>query len=149
MICRYRAPELLLGDARYGAGVDIWSSGCIFAELLTRQVLFQGRDCVDMLRKIARVCGSASLRGMHAGRFGPRALNFLSLLPVSSGTLVPRVAGACTGDAWGPEASELLVKLLTCDDHARISARDALGLPYFHALHEPAVDIYVCAHVCR
>ena len=55
----------------------------------------------------------------------------------SNGNLVSRVAGSCTGDAWSPEAAELLVKLLTCDDHMRISARDSLGLPYFRALHEP------------
>ena len=42
----YRAPELLLGFNHYDSGVDIWSVGCIFAEMLTRRILFQAGEHV-------------------------------------------------------------------------------------------------------
>lgn len=48
----YRSPELLLGAEKYGPEIDMWSVGCIFAELLTREPLFQGKDEVDQLSKV-------------------------------------------------------------------------------------------------
>lgn len=50
----YRAPEILLGQARYSTPVDMWSVGCIFAELVTKRPLFPG-DCeIDELFRIFR-----------------------------------------------------------------------------------------------
>ena len=48
----YRAPELLLGADKYGAAVDMWSLGCIFGELLTKQPLLQGKHELDQLSKV-------------------------------------------------------------------------------------------------
>ena len=45
----YRAPELLFGAADYGAGVDVWAAGCVFAELLLLWPLFPGEDDIDQL----------------------------------------------------------------------------------------------------
>merc|ERR1719158_1575660 len=56
----YRAPELLLSCAEYTAAIDIWSVGCIFAELLGRKPLFPGRDYVHQLNLITRVLGTPS-----------------------------------------------------------------------------------------
>ncbi|KAB5557957.1 kinase-like domain-containing protein [Coniochaeta sp. 2T2.1] len=56
----YRAPELLLGATRYGQAVDMWSVGCIFGELLTREPLLQGTNEVDELTKIFGLCGVPS-----------------------------------------------------------------------------------------
>ena len=56
----YRAPELLLSCAEYTAAIDIWSVGCIFAELLGRKPLFPGKDYVHQLNLITRVLGSPS-----------------------------------------------------------------------------------------
>lgn len=49
----YRAPELLLGAESYGAEIDMWSVGCIFGELVTKDPLFQGRNEVDQLTKVS------------------------------------------------------------------------------------------------
>lgn len=54
----YRPPELLLGSNEYGPSVDIWSVGCLFAELLTRKPLFPGKDETDQLDQIFQVMGS-------------------------------------------------------------------------------------------
>uniref|UniRef100_A0A5B6ZEJ1 Protein kinase domain-containing protein n=1 Tax=Davidia involucrata TaxID=16924 RepID=A0A5B6ZEJ1_DAVIN len=54
----YRPPELLLGSTDYGASVDLWSVGCIFAELLLGRPILQGRTEVEQLHKIFKLCGS-------------------------------------------------------------------------------------------
>ncbi|XP_048209032.1 cyclin-dependent kinase-like 4 isoform X2 [Perognathus longimembris pacificus] len=53
----YRAPELLVGDTKYGSSVDIWAIGCVFAELLTGQPLWPGKSDVDQLYLIIRTLG--------------------------------------------------------------------------------------------
>jgi len=50
----YRAPEVLLGSPRYSCPVDIWSIGCIFAEMATRKPLFQGDSEIDQLFRMFR-----------------------------------------------------------------------------------------------
>ncbi|KAL6995149.1 Protein IMPAIRED IN BABA-INDUCED STERILITY 1 [Sarracenia purpurea var. burkii] len=54
----YRPPELLLGSSDYGASVDIWSVGCVFAELFFGRPILQGRTEVEQLHKIFKLCGS-------------------------------------------------------------------------------------------
>ncbi|KAL2355329.1 serine/threonine protein kinase, CMGC family, CDC2/CDK subfamily [Cryomyces antarcticus] len=53
----YRAPELLLGTSTYDSAIDMWSIGCIFGELLTKEPLLQGKNEVDQLSKIFELCG--------------------------------------------------------------------------------------------
>jgi serine/threonine protein kinase len=54
----YRAPELLLcaGDGDYGPAVDVWAAGCILGELLGRRPLFPGKDYVQQIELITKVC---------------------------------------------------------------------------------------------
>jgi serine/threonine protein kinase len=75
----YRAPEIVFGDPACGTAVDVWSAGCILAELLTRQPLFTGDDNVQLIRQIYRLCGVPdpstwpglkALKGWHT--FKPR-----------------------------------------------------------------------------
>ncbi|KAG8379232.1 hypothetical protein BUALT_Bualt07G0067100 [Buddleja alternifolia] len=54
----YRPPELLLGSTDYGASVDLWSVGCLLAELLIGKPILQGRTEVEQLHKIFKLCGS-------------------------------------------------------------------------------------------
>ncbi|KAL9407872.1 hypothetical protein AB3S75_046422 [Citrus x aurantiifolia] len=56
----YRPPELLLGATDYGVGVDLWSAGCILAELLAEKPIMPGRTEVEQLHKIFKLCGSPS-----------------------------------------------------------------------------------------
>ncbi|KAK4486170.1 hypothetical protein RD792_008839 [Penstemon davidsonii] len=56
----YRPPELLLGATYYGVGVDLWSAGCILAELLAGKPILRGRTEVEQLHKIFKLCGSPS-----------------------------------------------------------------------------------------
>ena len=54
----YRAPELLLGETVYSTALDMWSVGCIFAELYLRDLLFKADSELGLLDAIFRVCGS-------------------------------------------------------------------------------------------
>ncbi|KAG4386303.1 hypothetical protein GLYMA_11G021800v4 [Glycine max] len=51
----YRAPELLLNCSEYTSAIDVWSVGCIFGEIMTREPLFPGKDYVHQLRLITEV----------------------------------------------------------------------------------------------
>ena len=56
----YRAPELLLSCDHYTAAIDVWSVGCILAELLLRKPIFPGKDYINQLQLIIDVLGSPS-----------------------------------------------------------------------------------------
>jgi serine/threonine protein kinase len=63
----YRAPELLLGERRYGSKVDIWSLGCVFYFMQTGALLFKGSSEMEQLRSIVAVLG-AEIGGVANGR---------------------------------------------------------------------------------
>ena len=52
----YRAPEVMLEYHKYGTEIDMWSMGCILGELLGRKPLLQGRNTMDQLKLIVKVC---------------------------------------------------------------------------------------------
>ncbi|XP_059630480.1 probable serine/threonine-protein kinase At1g54610 isoform X2 [Cornus florida] len=56
----YRAPELLLGATEYGVAIDLWSAGCILAELFAGKPIMPGRTEVEQMHKIFKLCGSPS-----------------------------------------------------------------------------------------
>ena len=61
----YRAPELLLNSESYTPAIDMWSVGCIIAEMLGRKPIFPGRDYVDQLRLIVQILGVPSDEDME------------------------------------------------------------------------------------
>ncbi|KAJ8679961.1 hypothetical protein QAD02_015748 [Eretmocerus hayati] len=58
----YRAPELLVGDSRYGRSVDTWATGCLYAEMVGGEPLFPGDSDVDQLYRITRLLGGLNSR---------------------------------------------------------------------------------------
>ncbi|KAJ9561468.1 hypothetical protein OSB04_006628 [Centaurea solstitialis] len=54
----YRAPELLLGTTDYGVGIDLWSTGCLLAEMFVGRPIMPGRTEVEQLHRIFKLCGS-------------------------------------------------------------------------------------------
>ncbi|XP_069705463.1 cyclin-dependent kinase-like 2 isoform X2 [Periplaneta americana] len=58
----YRAPELLVGDTKYGREVDIWAVGCLFAEMMSGDPLFPGDSDIDQLYQIIKLLGKLSHR---------------------------------------------------------------------------------------
>ena len=62
----YRSPEILLGAQRYGPEVDIWSAGCIIAEMLCGKAIFPGQSTMNQLEKILEVTGMPSTEDITA-----------------------------------------------------------------------------------
>ncbi|XP_052805421.1 cyclin-dependent kinase 4-like [Mya arenaria] len=116
----YRAPEVIL-QAQYATPVDIWSCGCIFAELYNRKPLFVGQSDIDQLIKIFE------LRGR------PLESEWLSsvTLPWSSFQAFPPKPVSSYLPEMEHVAIDLFEKLLAFNPHHRISANEALNHPYF------------------
>lgn len=61
----YRAPDVLLGSRTYSTSIDIWSCGCIFAEMMSGVPLFRGKDNQDQLIHIMRIIGTPDERTLR------------------------------------------------------------------------------------
>lgn len=70
----YRAPEVIFG-ARYGIAIDMWSLGCILAELLTGRPLFSGEDEGDQIACVIEIVGMPPARVVDMGK---RSSNFIA-----------------------------------------------------------------------
>ncbi|KAA8594392.1 hypothetical protein FQN60_005226, partial [Etheostoma spectabile] len=68
----YRAPEILMGSRHYSNSIDIWSVGCIFAELLGRRILFQAQSPIQQLDLITDLLGIPSMEAMRTACEGAR-----------------------------------------------------------------------------
>lgn len=122
----YRAPELLLGVNTYGPKVDIWSAGCLFIELLTRQSPFPGREEKHQLELIVRTCGTPDERNWP----GVTKLEGYKMLQGLTGhkNRLSEVFGK-----FDPRALDLLSKMLALNPAQRPTASEALDHDYFWA----------------
>ncbi|XP_050368902.1 cyclin-dependent kinase C-1-like [Argentina anserina] len=122
----YRPPELLLGTKSYGPEVDMWSAGCIFAELLCQgRPLFNSNTEAGVLSKIVEVCGVPGEASWPGVSKLPWYETFLKNMKSQQRPL-SEIFRHCDRPTL-----ELLEKLLTLDPSKRISARDALDADYF------------------
>ncbi|CAB0038924.1 unnamed protein product [Trichogramma brassicae] len=122
----YRAPEILLGANRYTCSIDMWSVGCIFAEMATKKALFQGDSEIDQLFRIFRVLKTPT-EEIWPGV--TQLTDYKATFPNwKSNNLQAQVK---TLDNQG---LDLLEAMLIYDPAARITARDALLHPYFEDL---------------
>jgi cyclin-dependent kinase 12/13/ribosomal RNA-processing protein 12 len=122
----YRPPELLLGSTKYGPAVDMWSVGCIFAELLNGKPILPGKNEPDQLTKIFELCGT------------PDEINWpgATKMPWYNNLKPPRPVKRHVKDAFkhfDHYALELLERMLTLDPAKRVSAKEALDAEYFWA----------------
>lgn len=123
----YRAPELILAhSSKYSTAIDMWSIGCIFAEMLGRgQPLFPGQNARQQFALILNVTGKPS-RDVIERTGDQRLSEYMDSLP----NLPPTSLSALYRSA-SPGAIDLLGRLLAFDPNERITAADALALPYF------------------
>ncbi len=126
----YRAPEILLGGRHYSTGVDMWSIGCIFAELANKRPLWPGDSEIDMLFRIFRLLGTPN-ESMWPG---------VSSLPDFKPTFpqwpAQKAAKACPNLC--AEGQDLFKKMMLYNPTKRISAKQALKHPYFNDLPQVA-----------
>ncbi|KAI5082973.1 hypothetical protein GOP47_0002716 [Adiantum capillus-veneris] len=119
----YRPPELLLGATVYGAAIDIWSAGCILAELFAGQPIMPGRTEVEQLHKIFKLCGSPTEEYWRTSNL-PHATMFKSQQPYKR-------CLAETYNFFPAIAIDLLEQLLAIDPAQRGTAADALQSEFF------------------
>ncbi|XP_034648858.1 cyclin-dependent kinase 2 isoform X1 [Trachemys scripta elegans] len=119
----YRAPEILLGCKYYSTAVDIWSLGCIFAEMITRRALFPGDSEIDQLFRIFRTLGTPD------EAVWPGVTSMPDYKPS-----FPKWARQDFSKVVPPldeEGRKLLAQMLHYDPNKRISAKSALNHPFF------------------
>ena len=144
----YRPPEIMLSPTgeytcvraksktrRKGAqrrslfcrtAIDVWSAGCIFAEMFRRKPLFPGKNFLESLKMQFQVLGTPRPVDELAFIQSDKALEFIQALPPS-----PRVPWTAVAPDASSEACSLLGALLTFDASKRITAADAMRHPYF------------------
>ncbi|TVU05165.1 hypothetical protein EJB05_48318 [Eragrostis curvula] len=123
----YRAPEVLLGATHYSTPVDMWSVGCIFAELITNTALFPGDSEVQQLLHIFKLLGTPNEQIWPGVSSLPNWHVYPQWKPSKLETLVPGL------DADG---YDLLEKMLQYEPGKRISAKKALEHPYFNDVNK-------------
>ncbi|KAF7294409.1 MAP kinase [Mycena kentingensis (nom. inval.)] len=142
----YRAPEIMLGFREYGTAIDVWSIGCILAELLSSQPIFKGKDygtelvrsvakthieTVDQLKKILDVLGSPEENVLQKIA-SEKARAYVRSLPISKKRPFHKILP--TADH---QAIDLLSHMLTFDPDARYTVAEALEDPWLAGYHEP------------
>ncbi|KAF9590025.1 hypothetical protein IFM89_030175 [Coptis chinensis] len=119
----YRPPELLLGATHYGISVDLWSTGCILAELYAGKPIMPGRTEVEQLHKIFKLCGSPSEDYWRKSKL-PHATIFKPQQPY-------RRCVADTFKEFPAAALGLMEMLLSIDPADRGTADSALKSEFF------------------
>ncbi|KAH0793809.1 CMGC family protein kinase [Histomonas meleagridis] len=123
----YRPPEIFLGSTSYANSVDIWSAGCVLAEMILRKPLFIGDNDTEILHKIFDIIGTPNEETMLMFKQLPRYKD-------KPQDLANILHGA---DA---QILDLISKMLQIDPSKRITAKDALSHPYFNDLQQKIKD---------
>lgn len=122
----YRAPELIFGATSYTTAVDIWSVGCVLAELLLGQPLFPGETSVDQLVEIIKVLGTPTREEIEQMNKSYTDFKFPNIKPHPWSRLFR--------SHTPPEAIDLVTKMFAYVPAGRISAIAALAHPFFDEL---------------
>lgn len=130
----YRAPEVLCESATYGPGVDVWSAGCILAEVLGRTPLLRGSSTRDQLQLIVAKLGAPSEEDLAWVTCAPARDTIRAVCAPPPPTWAERFPHAT------PLCLDLLARMLAFNPAKRISVDDALAHPYLAQLHARATE---------
>jgi len=131
----YRAPEVMCSAKQYDEGVDVWSVGCIFAELLIKKPIFPGGNHIEQLKIIFAILGTPEPDSLDWIKT-PEAKHWVEHMQPSKGRDLSKIFHEAS-----PRALDLLTKMLVLDPNKRISVVEALEHPYLEELHDPAKEV--------
>ena len=129
----YRPPELVVGATRYTTQVDVWSMGCVIAELVLNKPIFQGKSATDQLLEIMKILGTPTTEQL-------KAMNGKMLNP----TKLPKIEQKLWKDVFKDKNNDklyidLVSKLLVYEPKKRLGPYQALCHPYFDELKKKDV----------
>ncbi|KHJ75407.1 mitogen-activated protein kinase domain protein [Oesophagostomum dentatum] len=128
----YRSPEILLAAKRYTKGVDMWSLGCILAEMLLGRALFPGTSTINQIERIMNTIARPSRADIES--IGSHyALSVLDKMPQR-----PRKTLESMITTSNPHALDLIHRLLIFAPHRRLTVEQCLVHPYVLQFHNPA-----------
>eukprot|EP00879_Flechtneria_rotunda_P002288 GHRR01002481.1.p1 GENE.GHRR01002481.1~~GHRR01002481.1.p1 ORF type:complete len:428 (+),score=129.87 GHRR01002481.1:111-1394(+) len=126
----YRAPELIFGATDYTSAIDVWSVGCVLAELMLGQPMFPGESGVDQLVEIIKVLGTPTKEEIHA--MNPNYTEFK----------FPQIKAHPWAKVFSkrmpPDAIDLVSRLLQYSPQKRFTAHQAMTHPFFDELRDPS-----------
>ncbi|XBI25934.1 hypothetical protein VPH35_050755 [Triticum aestivum] len=125
----YRAPELIFGATEYTTSIDIWSAGCVLAELLLGQPLFPGETAVDQLVEIIKVLGTPTREEIRCMNPNYTEFRFPQIKAHPWHKIFHKRMPA--------EAIDLASRLLQYSPNLRCTALDACAHSFFDELREP------------
>ncbi|XAR54086.1 Non-specific serine/threonine protein kinase [Bertholletia excelsa] len=125
----YRAPELIFGASEYTTAIDMWSVGCVLAELLLGQPLFPGESGVDQLVEIIKILGTPTREEIKCMNPNYTEFKFPQIKAHPWHKVFRR--------RLPPEAVDLVSRLLQYSPKLRCTALEACAHPFFDALREP------------
>lgn len=139
----YRAPEVLLGDDRYGTAVDIWGIGCVFGELYERKPILPGKDDIQQVYDVFNLVGGPNQKTLpNLERYKIEKLK-IKMAPC------PRTLEKRFGEHMSPEGVQLLGQMLLLDPNQRVTALKALEHPWFHMEPLPTETVVVDFAECH
>jgi len=132
----YRAPEVVLLASEYTKSIDVWSVGCILAELIARKPLFAGKDHLDQIKNIISVLGTPTEDDLDwLPKVGP-ARSFIKKVPTCQKQPWQSVFSQVKGGI-SEAAVEALERMLTFHPNVRADVQACLVLKYYENLHMP------------
>ncbi|XP_072964764.1 shaggy-related protein kinase eta-like [Typha angustifolia] len=132
----YRAPELIFGATEYTTSIDIWSAGCVLAELLLGQPLFPGESAVGQLVEIIKVLGTPTREEIRCMNPNYTEFRFPQIKAHPWHKIFHK--------RMPPEAIDLASRLLQYSPSLRCTALEACAHPFFDELREPNARLPNC-----
>nr|CAI5868816.1 unnamed protein product [Callosobruchus analis] len=133
----YRAPEILIANRRYTKGIDMWSLGCILAEMSVGKPIFPGTSTVNQVEKIMATIPTPNTEDLTlvcvSGVGSSMIKNAAAVQKVPLQTLM--------GTGVPPDAVNLINDLLVFNPHKRLTAEEALEHEYVSRFHDPEQEI--------
>ncbi|KAK9474003.1 kinase-like domain-containing protein [Dipodascopsis tothii] len=128
----YRAPELIFGATNYTTKIDVWSTGCVMAELMLGQPLFPGESGIDQLVEIIKVLGTPTRDQIKTMNPNYMEHKFPQIKPHPFSKVFRK---------GPPDAIDLISRLLEYNPTQRLSAIEAMCHPFFDELRDPATNL--------
>jgi len=128
----YRAPEIMVNSKGYSQSIDMWSVGCILAEMISNRPLFPGKHYLDQLNHILAVLGSPTQSDLQS-ILNDKARTYLASLPYK-----PKIPFSKLYPGANPLALDLLERMLMFNPLDRITVTEALQHPYLEQYYDPS-----------